>query len=135
MTETELMQFTSGEMEVMQILWEHGELKPAEIQDRFARPMKNAAVRSLLRILVEKGHVTRRAKGKAFFYRAKTKRESTFRSMLGNLINTFCGGSSEALLCELLAREDLSPEELLDLQRTAQERPSSSDSTSREPKS
>ncbi len=129
------MQFTSGEMEVMQILWEHGELKPAEIQDRFTRPIKNAAVRSLLRILVEKGHVTRRAKGKAFFYRAKTKRESTFRSMLGNLINTFCGGSSEALLCELLAREDLSPEELLDLQRTAQERPGSSDSSSREPTS
>ena len=121
------MQFTAGEMEVMKILWEHGELKPAEIQELFPRPIKNAAVRSYLRILVEKGHITRRAKGKAFFYRPKTKRESTFRSMLGDLINSFCGGSSEALLCELLAREDLSPEELLDLQRLAK-KPKDSDS-------
>jgi predicted transcriptional regulator len=43
--------------------------------------------------------------------------------MLGELVNTFCGGSSEALLCHLIAKERLSAEELLDLQRTAQEQP------------
>ena len=37
--------FTAGEMEVMRILWEHGELKPAEIQTHFPRPIKNAALR------------------------------------------------------------------------------------------
>ena len=125
------MRFTAGEMEAMRILWEHGELKPAEIQKLFPRPIKNAALRSYLTILVEKGHLTRRAKGKAFYYRAKTKRESTFRSMLGDLIDTFCGGSTEALLCELLAKEKLSREELLELQRLAQEQPSPSDSSRR----
>ena len=30
--------FTAGEMEVMRILWEHGELKPAEIQGAFSPP-------------------------------------------------------------------------------------------------
>ncbi|MEN6556560.1 MAG: BlaI/MecI/CopY family transcriptional regulator, partial [Thermoguttaceae bacterium] len=64
--------------------------------------------------------LTRRNKGKAFYYRPKTKRESTFRSMLSELVNTFCGGSSEALLCHLLAGEKLSPEELLELQQVAQ---------------
>ena len=102
-----MARFTAGEMEVMRILWEHGELKPAEIQKQFPRPIKNAALRSYLTILVEKGHLTRRSKGKAFYYRPKTKRESTFRSMLGELVNTFCGGSSEALLCHLLAKEKL----------------------------
>ena len=70
---------------------------------------------------MEKGHLLRRAKGKAFFYRPKTKRESTFRSMLGDLVDTFFGGSSEALLCHLLAKEKLSAEELLELQRIAQQ--------------
>jgi hypothetical protein len=28
----------------MKILWEHGELKPSQIQDRYSRPIKNAAV-------------------------------------------------------------------------------------------
>lgn len=125
------MGFTAGEMEVMRILWEHGELKPAQIQKLFPRPIKNAALRSYLTILVEKRHLTRQAKGKAFYYRAKTKRESTFRSMLGDLIDTFCGGSTEALLCELLAREKLSGEELLQLQRLAQRRPPRCDSSRR----
>ncbi len=125
------MRFTVGEMEVMQILWEHGALKPAEIQKLFPRPIKNAALRSYLTILVEKGHLTRRAKGKAFYYRAKTRRESTFRSTLADLTDTFCGGSTEALLCELLAKEKLSQKELLELQRLAQQPPAPSDSSRR----
>jgi BlaI family transcriptional regulator, penicillinase repressor len=116
-----MARFTPGEMEVMRILWEHGELKPAEIQKYFSRPIKNAALRSYLTILVEKGHLARRACGKAFYYRPKTKRESTFRSMLHEIVETFCGGSSEALLCHLLAKEELSPEELLELQRMSQQ--------------
>ena len=30
-----MSRFTKGELEVMRILWKHGELKPAEIQERF----------------------------------------------------------------------------------------------------
>ena len=120
-----MARFTTGEMEVMRILWEHGELKPSEIQRHFPRPIKNAALRSYLTILVEKGHLARRAQGKAFYYRPKTKRESTFRSMLGELVNTFCDGSNEALLCHLLAKEKLSPEELLELQCMARQSPAS----------
>jgi predicted transcriptional regulator len=118
-------------MEVMRVLWEHGELKPAEIQERFPRPIKNAALRSYLSILHAKGHVSRRRGGNAFYYRPKTKRESTFRSMLSDLVNTFCDGSVEALLCRLLATEKLSQEELLELHRMAQEQPASSDSPRR----
>jgi len=115
-----MARFTPGEMEVMRILWNDGELKPSEIQQRFSRPIKNAALRSYLSILCAKGHATRRRRGNAYYYRAKTKRESTFRSMLGDLVNTFCDGSIESLLCRLLAREKLSPDELLELQRVAQ---------------
>jgi BlaI family transcriptional regulator, penicillinase repressor len=124
-----MSRFTAGELEVMRILWEHGELKPSEIQKLFPRPIKNAALRSYLTILVEKGHLVRRSKGKAFCYRPKTKRESTFRSALHDLVNTFCGGSTGALLCHLLAKEKLSPDELMDLQRMAQEQLKSSGSS------
>ncbi len=124
-----MSRLTPGEFEVMRILWKHGELKPAEIQRHCPRPIKNAVLRSYLTILVEKGHLTRRAKGKAFYYRPKTKRESVFRSMLRDLIDTFCGGSSEALLCHLVAKEKLSPEELIELQRVAQLKSPPSNST------
>ena len=71
--------FTQGELEVMRILWTRGELKPAEIHAHFPRKIKNPSLRSYLAILLEKGHVVRRRVGKAYYYRAKTRRESTFR--------------------------------------------------------
>jgi predicted transcriptional regulator len=111
--------FTPGELAVMRILWEHGELKPAEIQKEFPRQIKNPALRSYLAILVEKGHVTRRRRGRAFYYRAKTRRESTFRTMLRDLVDSCCEGSTEALLCRLIQMEKLSESELIELRRVA----------------
>jgi BlaI family transcriptional regulator, penicillinase repressor len=112
---------TRGELDVIRILWDHGELKPAEIQNRFPRPIKNAALRSYLSILVEKGHVTRRAVGKAYFYKAKTKRESAFLRTVKDLVDGYCEGSPEALLMALIKSEQLSETELLRLKRMAEE--------------
>ena len=33
--------FTPGELKVMRLLWEHGEMKPADLQGRFPEPIKN----------------------------------------------------------------------------------------------
>ena len=111
--------FTSGELEVMQILWAHGELKPAEIQEYFAREIKNPALRSVLKILVEKGHVSRRPVGKAYFYRARTRRKSAFHSMLRDLTEQFCEGSTRTLIFNLVQSERLSDEDLAELKRIA----------------
>lgn len=116
-----MTQFTPGELEVMRILWEHGEQKPAEIQQRFSRDIKNAALRSYLSILLEKGHVKRRLKGKAYHYRAKTKQTTAFRTKLRELVDDFCGGSTESLLLNLLKNEPLSDDELLELKRLAED--------------
>jgi predicted transcriptional regulator len=113
--------FTKGELEIMRILWTHGELKPADIQERFPWKIKNSSLRSYLAILLEKGHLVRRRMGKAFFYRAKTRRESTFRSMLRDLTRICCDGSVEALLCRLIRSEKLSDEDLLELRRISEE--------------
>ena len=112
---------TSTELEVMQVLWDHGELKPSQIQEHFERPIKNPALRSLLSILVEKQHIERRKEGKAFFYTAKTRRQSAFRSMLREVTDLFCEGSSKALLMNLIKTEKLSEQELVDLKRIADE--------------
>ena len=54
------LQFTKGELEIMRILWKYGELKPAEIHERFPRKIKNSSLRSYLAILLQKGHLARR---------------------------------------------------------------------------
>ncbi|MEN6625129.1 MAG: BlaI/MecI/CopY family transcriptional regulator [Candidatus Sumerlaeia bacterium] len=116
-----MSKFTDGELDVMRILWEHGELKPAEIIERFPRPIKNPAMRSFLSVLVRKGHVARRKVGKAFFYSARTRPDPACRAMLGKVIDVFFSGSAEALLCRLIRSEKLTDRQLLELRRIAQQ--------------
>ncbi len=114
-------QFTEGELEVMKILWEHGEMKPAEIQKNFPRPIKNSALRSYLTILHEKGHITRDLRGKAYFYKAKTQRDSAFHHFYQQMVDSFWDGSSKAFLRHLIKSEKLSDKELIELKRMAEE--------------
>jgi BlaI family transcriptional regulator, penicillinase repressor len=114
-----MARFTPGEMKVMRLLWEHGELKPRELQDRIAEPIKNPALRSYLTTLLEKGHVTRRRVGKAYYYKAVTRSRSAFRTMLGELVDTYCGGSIQALVMNIIKSERLSKDELLKLKQLA----------------
>ena len=111
--------FTSGELEVMQVLWEHGELKPAEMQEVFPREIKNPALRSVLAILLEKKHVSRRQVGKAYFYKPRTRRESVFKSKLRELADQFCDGSMRSLLFNLIDSEKLSDEDVKELEKLA----------------
>jgi len=111
--------FTPGELKVMCLLWEHGEMKPAELQKRFPEPIKNPALRSYLTTLLDKGHVTRRLVGKAYFYKPATRSRSGFRTMLGELVDAYCGGSVQSLVMNIIRSEKLSEDDLLELKRLA----------------
>ena len=110
---------TQCELEVMQILWEEGELKPGEIQGRYSRPIKNGAVRFQLKVLLEKGHITRRRVGKAYYYRAATGKEGVFRKMTRRLADIYCQGSTVGLIAELIRSEKLSAEDVRALEEMA----------------
>jgi predicted transcriptional regulator len=116
-----MVQFTPGESHIMRLLWQHGEMKPSELQRLHTEPIKNPALRSYLSILVQKGHVSRRKVGKAYFYKAVTPRQSAFRSTLRSLVNLYCNGSTESLLMNLIRTEKLSEAELLKLKQMADE--------------
>jgi predicted transcriptional regulator len=112
--------FTTGELEVMKILWEHGELKPSEIQNRHPRPIKNAALRFQLKILLEKGHVARRRIGKAYYYKPLTARQGAFKRMARRMAQLYCQGSAAGLIAELIKTEKLTPDEIQQLQQLAE---------------
>lgn len=114
--------FTSGELEVMQVLWRHGSLKPAEIQVRFPRPIQNAALRSVLLVLLEKGHVTRRKEGKAYFYEARTRSQHTLSQTVRRLADIFSGGSAAALIARMIETSELTAAEIEELKRLADQK-------------
>jgi BlaI family transcriptional regulator, penicillinase repressor len=112
-------QFTPGELNIMRLLWEHGEMKPSQLQRLFGEPIKNPALRSYLTILMQKRHVTRRKVGKAFLYTAVTPRQNAYRSKLRELVDSFCQGSTQSLLMNLIRSEGLGEKELIELKKLA----------------
>ena len=108
-----------NELEALRILWEQGELKPAEIQSRFGWPIENATLRSVLVNLMEKGHINRRLQGKAFFYEARVPKATLLETTVQTLARIFAGGSRQELVMQLLEKSDLKPGDLELLRRTA----------------
>jgi len=104
----------------MRILWEHGEQKPPEIQEKYPRPIKNAALRFQLKVLLEKGHIVRHRKGKAYYYQAVTQRKGAFKKMVQRMAEIYCQGSTAGLIAELIKTERLSKEEIQELKQLAE---------------
>jgi predicted transcriptional regulator len=110
-----------NELEALRILWEKGALKPAEIQSHFSWPIENATLRSVLVNLVEKGHVTRTLRGKAFFYGARVKKTALLQNMLHTMAGVFAAGSKQELIAQLVRTGDIKPEDLEVIRRTIAE--------------
>lgn len=65
------------------------------------------AVRRMMHILEEKGHLKRREKGREVIYAPRQSRSKAGRSALQNVLETFFGGSmEEALAAHLHSRKD-----------------------------
>jgi predicted transcriptional regulator len=100
------------EREVMEILHRQGEATAAAIRDAMERPPTDAAVRSTLRILVEKGHATFEARGPRYVYRPTVPRDDARRTALESVLSVFFDGSAESAVAALLEmRGRLTPEE------------------------
>jgi predicted transcriptional regulator len=94
------------ERQIMDILFERGEATAAEVMAALSDPPSNSAVRSLLRILEEKGHVRHVKKGMRYLYRPVQPRQSAAHSVLRQVLHTFFGGSVEKAVTTLLSAPD-----------------------------
>ena len=100
------------EREVMEILHRRGAATAAEIRGDMDDPPTDAAVRSTLRILSEKGHLGFEFVGPRYVYRPTVTRETATRSALQSVLSTFFDGSAESAVAALLElRGKLTPEE------------------------
>jgi predicted transcriptional regulator len=117
-----MKRFTPKELEVMQILWKDGPLKPPEIEDKFNRPVNNATLRSTLLVLLEKGHVKRTREGRAYYYEAVTPEDGALKRMIRQVTDTFFEGSTAALIAQLIESEKLSDDEISELQKIARKK-------------
>ena len=98
----------------MEILFRRGDASAAEVLEALSDPPSYSAVRGLLRILEEKGHLTHEQQGARYIYRPVQPRRTAARSALTQVVQTFFGGSVERAVASLLSDADahLSDEEL-----------------------
>lgn len=122
-------ELNENEKEALRVLWAGSDVKPADIQAAFGWSIENATLRSVLRNLVDKGYATRRKEGKAFLYRARSRRAAQFSQAMQRMAEIFTGGSKADLILELLRREKLSPQDLATLQEIANRKQPKSDNS------
>ncbi|MEO7964774.1 MAG: BlaI/MecI/CopY family transcriptional regulator [Gemmatimonadaceae bacterium] len=106
------------ERQIMDVVYAMGRATAAEIHERLPDPPHSAAVRTLLRILEEKGHLQHEKSGPRHVYFPTTPRDVARRSALRHVIGTFFGGSRAAAVAALLDESErpLTPGEREEMQ-------------------
>jgi len=97
------------ERQIMDVIYARGSASVRDVMDSMPDPPGYSAVRAMLRILEEKGHLEHREDGPRYVYVPVVPREEARASALRRLLGTFFDGSTERAFAALL---DLSSAEL-----------------------
>ncbi len=102
------------EREIMDILYRDGKSSAAEVRAAMPDPPSYSAVRAMLRVLEDKGHVKHQAEGLRYVYIPTVTREKAKRSAVKQLLDTFFDDSPEQVVAALLdvSSTRMTPEEL-----------------------
>ena len=109
---------TQRESQIMEVLWNAEGLTADQVRAALASDLHDSTVRTLLRILENKGYVAHEVKGKAYVYRAAVPRERAQRSALHGVLARLFGGSAESLVLRLLEDEQITPEQLDEIRKS-----------------
>ena len=92
------------ERQIMDVIYRRGSATAAEITAELPDPPTSTAVRTMLRILEDKGHLTHEQDGVRFVYRAVVDRERARESVISHVVRTFFDGSAEQAMATLIDR-------------------------------
>jgi predicted transcriptional regulator len=99
------------EREIMDVIYRTGRATAAEVLDQLADPPSYSAVRALLRVLEDKGHLRHEEDGPRYVFLPTVPVERARASALRQLLHTFFDGSTEQAVAALI---DLSSTRLSD---------------------
>lgn len=94
------------ERQVMDILYRRGEATVAEVMAELPDPPTYSAVRSILRILMEKALITHREDGPRYVYLPAVNTDRARDDALKHVIRTFFDGSAEQAVAAVLRMSD-----------------------------
>ena len=90
------------ERQILEILYRRGKASAADVRADMDDAPSYSAVRAMLRVLEEKGHVKHQAEGLKYVYLPTVTRERAKRSAVKHLLDTFFNDSPEKIVAALL---------------------------------
>jgi predicted transcriptional regulator len=100
------------ERQIMDAVFELGEATVNQVVEAILDPPTSMAVRRMMHILEEKGHLKRRENGREVIYSPRESKQKAGRGAFQKVLETFFGGSlEEALAAHLHSRKDAVTEE------------------------
>ena len=94
------------EREIVQILHRLGRASATEVHEAIPNAPSYSAVRSILRILEEKGHIRHEEDGKRYMYLPAESSQDAAKTALDQIMNTFFAGSAEGVVRTLLSTSE-----------------------------
>ncbi len=109
-----LTNLSRRERQIMDVIYREGQATATAVLSAMPDPPSYSAVRAMLRVLENKGHLRHVPDGTHYVYRPTLPRERAGKPALENVLQTFFDGSTEKVVAALLdlSRSELSPEEL-----------------------
>jgi predicted transcriptional regulator len=107
-------QLSRREREIMDVLYRRGMSTAAEIRGEMADPPSYSTVRTLLRVLLEKGHLKHKQEGPRYVYSPTVSAKQAKKIAMKRMLSTFFDGSAEKAMATLIdiSSSQLSGEEL-----------------------
>lgn len=109
------MKFSDNDFEIMNIIWDNGEITALEIANRLSdkKGWKKPTVYTLIDRLIKKGAIKRRDPD--YLCKALVKRDDVRKTETAGLLEKLCNGSAKLLISGLIEDKKLSAEELREL--------------------
>ena len=109
-----LTNLSRRERQIMDVIYREGQATATEVLAAIPDPPGYSAVRAMLRVLENKGHLRHVPDGTRYVYRPTLARERAGKPALENVLETFFDGSTEKAVAALLdlSRSELSSQDL-----------------------
>ncbi|MFH1300917.1 MAG: BlaI/MecI/CopY family transcriptional regulator [Planctomycetota bacterium] len=104
---------TDAQREIMELVWERGEVTVSEVRDALTerRELARNTVQTMIVRLEEKGWLKHREEGRTFVYSAKRPRTVSLGAKVSQMVDRLFAGSPEEMVTALLEYRGLSPDE------------------------
>jgi len=113
---------TDRQFEALRLLWEHGPLTVRQLMEHLPRGDRQpyTTVLGLLQTMEKAGLVRHREEGLTYRYEPAVSRHEATGELLRDFLTRFFRGSAEALVLGLVDTEELSPQELREIEAKLQ---------------